>query len=127
MGIALLDLAEKRMAWADRRQRVLAQNIANANTPHWQERDLMPFAASLAQAQGGTLALTQPGHMPGIGGGTLGQAVVKKPREQAPDGNAVALDEQLTKVANTETAQDLVTNLYKKYLGMFRIALGRGQ
>ncbi len=127
MGIALLDLAEKRMAWADRRQRILAQNIANANTPHWQARDLAPFAASLAKTQGGALVLTQPGHMSGISGGGPGQTVVQKPSERAPDGNAVALDEQLTKVANTETTQELVTNLYKKYLGMFRIALGHGQ
>lgn len=127
MGIALLDLAEQRMAWADRRQQVLAQNIANANTPHWQARDLTPFAATLAKAHGGAMALTQVGHMAGIGSGAAGQAAVQKSGERAPDGNAVALDEQLTKVADTETAQELVTNLYKKYLGMFRVALGRGQ
>jgi len=127
MGIALLDLAEQRMAWADRRQQILAQNIANANTPHWQARDLTPFAATLAKAHGGSIALTQVGHMAGTGNGAAGQMAVQKSGERAPDGNAVALDEQLTKVADTETAQELVTNLYKKYLGMFRVALGRGQ
>jgi flagellar basal-body rod protein FlgB len=126
MAIALLDLAEKRMAWADRRQQVLAHNIANANTPHWQAHDLKPFAAIMAKAHG-DLARTQAGHLPPVGGGAGGQDAVQKPAERAPDGNAVALDEQLTKVADTETTQELVTNLYKKYLGMFRIALGRGQ
>jgi hypothetical protein len=37
----------------------------------------------------------------------------------------VSLDEQLTKVANTGTQQSLVTAIYKKYLGLFSLALGR--
>ena len=127
MAIALFDLAEKRMAWADRRQQVLAHNIANANTPRWQPHDLTPFASVIAKAHGGGLARTQTGHLGSLGGGALGQEALQKATERAPDGNAVALDEQLTKVADTETTQALVTNLYKKYLGMFRIALGRGQ
>ena len=127
MGIALLDLAEKRMAWADRRQQILAHTVANANTPHWQARDLTPFAATLAKAHGAGMTLTQPQHMAGIGQGPAGQSSVQKPTERAPDGNAVVLDDQLTKIADTETAQELATNLYKKYLGMFRVALGRGQ
>lgn len=127
MTIALFDLAEKRMVWADRRQQVLAHNIANANTPHWQAHDLMPFVAIIAKANNGVMAQTQSGHMSGVGGGAVGKEAIQKASERAPDGNSVALDEQLTKVADTETTQQLVTNLYKKYLGMFRVALGRGQ
>ena len=41
------------------------------------------------------------------------------------DGNAVALDEQLQKVAETDTAHQLALNLYRKYATMFRTALGR--
>ena len=40
--IGLFDLAERRLAWADRRQAVLAQNIANANTPGYKPHDLHP-------------------------------------------------------------------------------------
>ena len=88
--------------------------------------DLTPFAAIMAKAHGDGLARTQTGHLAGVGGGADHEAV-QKPAERAPDGNAVALDEQLTKIADTETTQALVTNLYKKYLGMFRTALGRAQ
>ena len=34
--IGLFDLAERRLAWTDQRRGVLAQNIANANTPGYQ-------------------------------------------------------------------------------------------
>jgi flagellar basal body rod protein FlgB len=43
-----------------------------------------------------------------------------------PDGNDVSVDDQLTRVANTETQQAMVTNLMKKYISLFRMALGRG-
>jgi flagellar basal-body rod protein FlgB len=51
--------------------------------------------------------------------------VVDRTHTQSPDGNAIALDEQLVKVAETETTHTLVTTIYKKYLGMFSLALGR--
>jgi flagellar basal-body rod protein FlgB len=47
------------------------------------------------------------------------------PKAHALDGNTVALDQQLTKVADTETTQALVTTIWKKYMGMFNTALGR--
>jgi flagellar basal-body rod protein FlgB len=123
--IGLFDLAERRLAWADRRQAVLAQNIANANTPGFQPHDLKPFAAALDHANSVTPVRTQPNHLAGTAGGASQAELVERPRTRAPDGNAVTLDEQLVKVANTETAHALVTTIYKKYLGMFAMALGR--
>ncbi len=125
MKIAVLEMAEKRLAWADRRQQVLAQNIANANTPKFQPRDTLPFAAMLDRHKATELAQTRPNHLAPLNGGNSGLASLAKPRERAPDGNAVSLDDELTKVADTETAQELATGLYKKYLGLFRMALGR--
>ena len=126
MKIAVLEMAEKRLAWADRRQQVLAQNIANANTPKFQPRDTSSFAAMLARHAGADLAQTQPNHLASPSAASSGVVSPAKPRERAPDGNAVSLDDELTKVADTETTQELVTGLYKKYLGLFRMALGRG-
>ena len=50
-GMALFDLAERRLAWIDRRQGLLAQNIANANTPGYMAKDLVPFAQTLAKGR----------------------------------------------------------------------------
>ncbi|HWN47760.1 MAG TPA: hypothetical protein VNM71_10380, partial [Steroidobacteraceae bacterium] len=102
-------------------------NIANANTPGFQARDLQPFAAALARTGSASPVLTQPNHLPGTQGGVLQASSAQKPNERAPDGNAVALEDELMKVADTETSQELVTNLYTKYLGFFRLALGRSQ
>jgi flagellar basal-body rod protein FlgB len=126
-GLPLFDLAEQRLAWTDRRQEVLAQNIANLNTPHWQAKDLRPFAAALADVTGPTLARTDPGHLAGTQDTAAQSLLTLAPGTHQPDGNAVSLDDQLTKVADTATAQEIATTLYKKYLSMFSLALGYGQ
>ncbi len=121
-GIALFDLADRRLAWVGERQKVLAQNVANADTPGWKARDVEAFAARLGRA-GAALARTEPGHLAPAPGAAGQQAARRATR--APDGNTVALDVQLARVAETETAHELTTELYRKYLGFFRTALGR--
>ncbi len=122
--IGLFRLAEQRMAWVGRRQELLAQNVANASTPGYQPRDLAPFARALAHASPAAgLMRTDPMHLAGTSTAQSAQPV--RPRERAPDGNGVAMEDQLTKVADTAGTQELVANLYRKYHGMFRTALGR--
>jgi len=124
-SIPLFDLADRRLTWLDRRQQVLAENIANVDTPGFSPRDLADFASTLEQAASSGLARTNARHLPGIADDDLLQSR-SHPSGRDPDGNAVGLDAQLTKVADTQTAQALVTSIYKKYLDMFALALGRG-
>lgn len=120
-------LAERRLAWLEARQRVLAQNIANADTPGFQPRDLRPFAALLA-ARGAPVgvARTDPAHLAPRGAAADPRARLDRgAAERSRNGNAVALDEQAVKVADTDTAHALATGLHRRYLGLFRTALGR--
>ena len=125
-GIPLFDLAQQRLAWTDRRQEVLAQNIANLNTPGWQAKDLKPFAQALAGIAGPALTRTDPGHLAGTQDTGTQSLLATQASAREPDGNAVSLDEQLTKVADTATSQAIATTLYKKYMSMFSLALGYG-
>ena len=118
----LFTLAEQRLDWANRRQEVLAQNVANANTPGYAPRDLAPFE-SLLQHAGAALTATNPMHLAAFS--DPAEARGETVTERAPDGNAVSLDEQLTKLADTGGMHELATNLYTKYMGMFRLALGK--
>lgn len=121
--IGILKLAQARMAWAANRQQVLAQNVANASTPGYTPRDVAPFQAALAQA-GAPMERTSPLHLPGAASPSAARAV--RPSERSPDGNAVSLDRELMKVADTASTQDLAVSLHRKYQGMVRLALGRG-
>ena len=118
--IGLFRLAEQRLAWADRRQQLLAQNVANANTPRYQPRDMAAFSAVLA-APG--LAQTAPQHLSGTGR-AAGESTVRA-QERSPSGNTVSLEDQLSKVADTASTQEMVLNLHHKYQSMMRLALGR--
>lgn len=120
--LALFDLADRRLAHIGRRQEVLAQNIANADTPGWKARDLKPFADMLAHATSAPPWQTQRGHLAPRRGPVQMQV---QAGERAPDGNSVVLDNELGKIADSESSHSLVTGLYTKYLGMFRIAAGR--
>jgi flagellar basal-body rod protein FlgB len=123
--IGLFDLAEKRLVWTAQRQSVLAANIANANTPHFQARDVESFASVLSGADFAEPVRTQPNHITGTVQTGLASLAFDPPKARQLDGNTVGLDEQLTKVADTETTQSLVTSIWKKYMGMFSMALGR--
>ncbi len=122
-SIPLFALADRRLAWIDRRQHVLAQNVANADTPGWRAHDLKPFAALLGRPPI-TLAATEGTTMTaGAGAGAPDAATA--PGEVAPDGNGVVLDKELLKVAETDTAHELTVNLVQAWVGMFRTAIGR--
>lgn len=123
IGSDLFNLADRRMAFLQQRQIVLAQNVANANTPGWQARDVKPFNSVLAGKLGIVLVRTNGQHLVGHAAGRAGTLVSEG--ERSPDGNSVRLDDQLSKVADTETSQSTVTNLYSKFLGFYRTALGR--
>jgi len=125
-SIGIFSLADKRLAWLDQRQVLLSQDIANVDTPQFQEQDLIPFATTLARTTAASTPVrTNPMHLQGTTGGALQPDGHVLPAERAPDGNAVSLDDELIKVADTDNAQALTTNLYTTYIGMFRTALDR--
>ena len=140
--IPLFAMLSRRMAWLGKRQEILAQNIANANTPDYRARDLSDsgFKALLrARQRPVALATTAPGHIAGPGaarlvGGGRGDMPIPdsdlvphedETVETKADGNAVDLESELVKVSETAARYQMVTTLYRKHVGMIRIALGR--
>ena len=123
LSTGIFELAERRLAWADERQQVLAQNVANANTPGYEPRDLPPFQSVLGELSA-SLTETNPLHLASLGGAQ--SASHPRPAARSPDGNAVAIDEQLTQIADTDSMHELAINLYHTYMGMFRTAFGQG-
>jgi flagellar basal-body rod protein FlgB len=132
-NIPLLQAMNAKMQYLSKRQDVLAQNIANADTPNYRARDLtkVDFGAVLKDVTGSQkirMEKTNPAHMtsPDI----TQQSRNKKQKiiyEVAPAGNAVIVEEQMVKATQTTMDFNLMTNLMRKQSGMIRTALGRGQ
>ena len=129
-SLSVFRALQARMRWLNERQEVLAQNVANADTPHYQSRDLKPldFREMLrGQERGLTLAVSQPGHIAVEDNRVERRASAEKTKLEAnPTGNAVVLEEEMLKVGKTAHDYQLMTSLYSKSLGMIKTALGRG-
>lgn len=120
-----LDLAARRVNWLDRRQVVLARNIANADTPNYRPHDLSPFARHLAAALPPDMARTTAAHLSPRGGNRGATPEDRLVAEAVPDGNAVSLDREAVRMAETDTAHALAMAVHRSFMGMFRLALGR--
>jgi flagellar basal-body rod protein FlgB len=101
-----LDFQSQALLLRSERQRLLASNIANADTPGYAARDL-DFAAALRDATGaaGTPALqalrTQRGALPG-GDPSAGEAHLRwaAPSQSNLDGNSVDMDRERASFAD---------------------------
>lgn len=110
------------------RQQLIAENIANASTPGYRPRDVdtAGFERLLASAAGGrglTMTRTNSGHMtPGGAGSTNVSIVTRDDSETTMDGNAVVLEEQMARAAETRMAFETGIALYQKGLELVRMA-----
>lgn len=126
----LFSMLTTKMDYLVQRQRVLAENVANADTPNYAARDLKPLdfdAVLRGQAGALGLARTHQSHQTAPGGDERFRANGSDTvYEVAPSGNAVVLEEQLMKVDVTRADYQLATNLFRKYQSLYRMALGGG-
>ena len=131
--IPILSMLRTRMQWAQERQRVLAENVANADTQAFRPRDLVPPKFE-TQPQGPSAPLTsvalmrtESGHLPGIGqDGTPFRAKGEGNYEMRPSGNSVNLEQEMMKVASNQMEYQAVTALYTRSLSLLKTALGKG-
>ena len=130
--LTLFGLVKGRMGWLSKRQEVLAQNIANSDTPKYKPQDLKAFNfQDMVQRKQTQLnaVTTSPMHMTGARKSTSAFAVAENrtPYETAPNGNAVVLEEQMGKIGETQMQYQLTNELYRKHMGMIKIAIGKAR
>jgi flagellar basal-body rod protein FlgB len=127
--IPLFRMMSQRMEWLSQRQQLLANNVANANTPGYRAQDLNPLSFDkLLRSGNGKMSArtTRSGHLSGgasVGGGKFKLKPKDDDKAQTMTGNDVALEQEMMKVAQTAMDYQLTTNLYRKHLAMIRSAL----
>jgi flagellar basal-body rod protein FlgB len=127
-----LSALRTKMQWHQERQRVLAENIANSDTPNFRPRDLVEptFDRNGLPPPGapmGTLpmARTSASHMAAIGGGPSFPQNRNGGFETRPAGNAVNLEEQMLKVSQNQMDYAAATTLYSRSLNLLKTAIGK--
>lgn len=128
-GGNLMQALRTRMQWHQTRQKLLAENVANADSPRFRPLDLKApsFDRDGSGASSVALAQTNPGHMGPSG--QRGSFDSNKARrfEVTPNGNGVNLEDEMMKVAQNQADYQLAASLYSKGLGLMKIAIGKGR
>jgi len=127
--LPIFSMLRTRMNWHQERQRLLAENIANADTPGYRPRDLTPldFGRQVQQASGQLqLALTAPGHLATTGRAGSSFATDRSGKyDVKPTGNAVNLEDEMMKVAANQMDHQAAISLYARSMGLLKTAIGK--
>ncbi len=134
--IPVFSVLRSTMGMLTQRQKLVAENIANADTPGFTPRDVdeKSFQQALrktmagSQTNGAAMTATDPLHFqaPGIMAGSSGHSVgiIEMPNSETTlNGNSVVLEEQVSKLADTRMRYDMAIGLYQKSLGLLRLAM----
>ena len=119
-----------KMKWHQTRQGLLAENVANAETPGYRGRDLKQF--DFADQMGAfstatvTTSATQPMHfsVSSEGDSAFGAQAMAN-FEITPEGNGVSLEDEMMKVTTNLMDYQAATTLYQKSIKILRTAMGR--
>jgi flagellar basal-body rod protein FlgB len=130
--LPIFSMLRTRMHWHQERQRVLAENVSNAETPNFRPKDLKPLDfGPRATAAGGpargqiALAKTDPAHITGSAGSSTFGTDRPTKYDVRPAGNAVNLEDEMMKVASNQMDYQAAISLYSRSMGLFRTALGK--
>ena len=142
-NLNFFQMSDLKMRWLAQRQSVLAQNVANADTPDYMPSDLKPlkFREFVGESKHVQMVRTNPMHRSRASGETT---IVKtnpahmsptpdgaareephRPFETSIDKNGVILEEQMAKVDATRSEYDRVTALFQKNVNLIGIALNK--
>lgn len=124
--IQLFELASNQSHWLTVRQSVVAGNIANANTPGYQTRDVAAFEAVLDQTKAPVrMAATHPGHIHedpmrgAVRSSSFGDVDVQ------PSGNSVSLPDEMSKTGEIKRMYELNTGMVKAFHRMMLLTVRR--
>ena len=123
-NLTVFSLANQDMKYLTERQKILAGNVANANTPGYLAKDLKKpnFSDELNSAL--QMIVTNEKHFTGLGGSSL-SARVYTPKPTQPltiDGNGVVLEDQLNEISKDKGEYTRVMTLYNTYKNMIKTA-----
>ena len=126
--IPILSMLRAKLQWHQERQRLLAENVANADTPEFKPSDLAPprFDSGSSGVAPVSLLRTSAAHLAssnraadqfGLRSGDNFDVV--------PTGNAVSLEDEMMKIASNQMDFQAATTLYTRGLGLIKTAIGK--
>jgi flagellar basal-body rod protein FlgB len=125
--IPILSMLRTKLQWHQERQRLLAENVANSDTPDFKPSDLAApkFDAEASAVAPVALMRTSPAHLASAESGAPFELQRGGSFDVVPTGNAVSLEDEMMKVAANQMDFQAATALYTRGLGLIKTAIGR--
>lgn len=130
MNMPVFTALTDKMRWHQTRQGLLAENVANAETPGFRGRDLARYnfadRSSGFSAASVTTTATQPMHFAvSSSEGSAFAAQRMANFEITPEGNGITLEDEMMKVTTNMMDYQAATTLYQKSIKILKTAMGR--
>ena len=124
-----LQLSKMANAMAQRagdRMGIIAQNVANADTPDFKAMDLPSFAETYHDS-GTPMRATRADHF--FAGDDDFQEKLLRPAKgsAAPNGNTVSLEQEMVKMADVRQDHEVALAIYRNTSDVLRASLGRNR
>ena len=126
MDLSILNLASALAAHASARQQVIAENIAQADTPGYRARDIADFGTLVESEPAFSARMTRPGHI-AFGADPHGFEPhdVAAFGAETPNGNSVSLEDQMMRAAEVRQEHDMALGVYAKTMAILRSTVAR--
>lgn len=126
----ILGLVGNKLSYLTQKQSVLAENVANANTPDYKAKTLESFGSYYDReiTSGTTEAMktTDSKHIiPASLSGVNSKKKSMASFETVPSGNSIDLEQQMMEVSKTTIDYQAGLAIYQKFTGLFRTAIGK--
>jgi flagellar basal-body rod protein FlgB len=122
--LELIQMAQSLAAHSGARMAVIAENVANADTPGFKAKDLPSFAEVFA-ADSDPMRSTRPGHL--IAGEPALPAATTSRGHESPNGNSVSLEAEMVKSVEARQNHDMALAIYRATSDVIRASLGRNR
>ena len=123
-NLEIFQMAGAMTRHAGTRQSLVAENIAQADTPGYKARDLASFADTYRTEDGTTMRATRSGHLTDSQQNYTAQAIASTGSE-SPNGNNVSLETEMMRAVSVRQEHDQALAIYRTSLGILRSSLGR--
>lgn len=124
-NIETLKMAEALIAHGTRRQKLIAANVANADTPRFKAQDLDDFARTYDSLPGEGLRATNSRHIGASGWGMGQQRQISAGGEPSPNGNTVSIEDEVFRMTSARREFDIALSVTKSSLSLMRTSIGR--
>lgn len=126
-GTEIVRMAQELARHASTRQVEIARNVANADTPGYRARDVLPFAEIYSSQPGIPVRTSRDGHLAAPDPMAQTTRVLDSRTEPSPNGNSVSLETEIMKSAEVRQSHGMALAVYQASLDLMRTALGRGR